>query len=98
MKSLTIFALSWIALLIPTAEAFADPKIAAAFSGLRLDEARRMLAAAPRDEPQVLYFLAHLAIWDHETERALSLASQCLELDGDASIAHEVWGAALALE
>ncbi len=98
MKSLTIFALSWIALLTPTAEAFADSKIAAAFSGLRLDEARRMLAAAPRDEPQVLYFLAHLAIWDHETERALSLASQCLELDGDASICHEVWGAALSLQ
>ena len=87
-----------IVALAPLSHARPAPEVEPAFNGLRLNEARRLLAAAPDDEPQVLYFRARLAIWDHATKHALDLASRCLEVAIAESICHEVWGEASSLE
>jgi tetratricopeptide (TPR) repeat protein len=88
----------WLVLEAVAVQAHPAPEIESALAELRLADARRLLAAAPDDEPAVLYFRARIAIWDHATERALELASRCLDIASGASICHEVWGEAISLK
>lgn len=58
---------------------------------------RESLRGLDPSDPLRLYFAGRLALWHGDLARAEELAGQCLDLDGDHSVCHELYGEARSL-